>query len=208
MINSFATHEMEDSEGLNPANSRSKPKSVLIYNGSMGAVDDVDKTIRPLQALLKTRRWYKKFAFHLNDLAIFNTFVVYRYLNGTAAAKTYKDFLISLVREILRVNKKPEGNKRGRPSSSAKPKDARLLNVGLHLPKKIVDENGRAKLSDCHFCRMEGRRHVTSIKCETCDKRLCLEEFESGNSCFKKFHTLPNLPQPKRVRCLKLIIIM
>jgi hypothetical protein len=47
MLNSFMNREMVESVSTNPNNTREKPSTVLTYNQTMGALDNVDNT-RPI----------------------------------------------------------------------------------------------------------------------------------------------------------------
>jgi len=77
MLNTFVPHVMLFSDSRNPQNSRNKPISVLLYNNKMGGVDYIDQKLAPYESLRKTVKWYKKFAFHLIDLTIHNSHVLF-----------------------------------------------------------------------------------------------------------------------------------
>jgi hypothetical protein len=55
MLNTFMAHHMELSTSANPQNTREKPATVLLYNKVMGAVDGVDKTVKPYQSVRKSK---------------------------------------------------------------------------------------------------------------------------------------------------------
>ena len=184
-------HRMEEAVSANPKNTRMKPATVLVYNSAMGALDDMDKIIRPYQSLRKTLKWYKKFAFHLIDVCIYNSFVLM--YHKVASKPRYVDFLRSMVEEILAFNPKEQNCKRGRPATSTRSvSDENRLGMTLgHFPVKVVDEKGLGKPSDCYLCRLKGMRKTTVFECKVCKKRLCIGK---GLSCFEQYHSISKLP--------------
>lgn len=103
MLNTFIEHRMEECQ-RNPANQRFKPASVLVYNKTMGSVDNMDAIIRPYQTLRKTKKWYRKYAFHLLDICIYNSFVIAGHFNSQITKNGYKAYLLSLVNSMLDEN--------------------------------------------------------------------------------------------------------
>jgi len=61
---------------------RQKPSSVVLYNSTMGGVDDVDKILAPYSNARKSTKWYKKIFFHFIDVSIYNAFNVYKKISG------------------------------------------------------------------------------------------------------------------------------
>jgi len=179
MLTSFVPHDMEYVPSLNPNNNREKPASVVLYNKTMGGVDYIDQVLSPYKAERKTIRWYKKFFFHLIDLSVYNSFVVYKNLNPTKRV-VYLDFLQDLVAEIL--DKNHVKRKIGRPLRTI---NHNMENMSGHLPEKVLKANGKSSYSDCYVCRQSGKRKTTLFKCGPCNKRLCIG---SSESCYTKFH--------------------
>lgn len=62
---------------------KNKPSCVVDYNSNMGAVDKVYVILSTLNSTRKTIKWYKKFFFHLLDLAIYNAYILYQNSTGT-----------------------------------------------------------------------------------------------------------------------------
>lgn len=54
-----------------------KPSCILDYNHSMGAVDKTDMVSSTIKCIRKSYKWYKKFFFHLLDVSIWNSYVLY-----------------------------------------------------------------------------------------------------------------------------------
>lgn len=181
MINSFLPHAMEESESSNPNNTRLKPRSVLVYNGSMGAVDNVDKTVKPYQSVRKSFKWYKKVFFNLIDISIYNSFVIYMKITPRRKL-AYKQFLKSVISEIHSCNPM-ERLPKGRPSTNT---PDRLK--GMHIPRRCINDKGVPSYSDCIYCKNygNGKRKATSFQCKTCNVRLCIQ---GDRSCFELYHT-------------------
>ena len=177
MLNSFLPHSMENFVSNNPNNTRQKPKSVLLYNSKMGGVDYIDQTLAPYESLRKSLKWYKKLAFHLIDLAVYNSYIVWKHYNS-GTKLVFKDFLANLIREILKKNQVSR-KILGRPKKS-------ITTSQHHWPMKMLKENGKPSNSNCSFCKMNGKRKATPFACKNCGKRLCID---GQNSCFKEYHS-------------------
>lgn len=181
ILNTFMEHRMEECESLNPNNNRLKPATVLVYNKVMGALDDMDEVIRPYQTLRKTLKWYRKFAFHLIDIAVHNAFVLAGVKNPTIKSDGYKDFVLNLIEEIISKNSVVRSS-RGRPLSIQSNTTTSNLR---HFPSTIKGDNGKSKRSNCHLCWSKKTRKATKFICTTCEKWFC---FSDENSCFMVFH--------------------
>lgn len=179
MLNSFIDHRMEDCESRNPTNQRLKPASVLVYNKVMGSLDDMDQIIRPYQALRKSKKWYRKYAFHIFDICIYNTFVISGHFDRKIKKQGYKAYLIQLVKEIVAANPLQRAQV-GRP-----PKRPALSDGLLHLPQTLLDSVGKKKRSNCHLCTKNKERNATPFKCERCGVWLCVG---GVRNCFSKYH--------------------
>src|SRR5688572_17177026 len=55
-----------------------KPKVIFEYNHNMGLVDKCDMQISFTESVWKTLKWYKKLFFHFMDIAIYNSFILYK----------------------------------------------------------------------------------------------------------------------------------
>jgi len=185
MLNSFLPHQMVESISPNPNNTRMKPLSVMVYNKKMGGVDHIDQQLAPYETLRKTIKWYKKLAFHLIDLALYNSHVLFKHYNQvhTDPRLKYKDFLLDIIDDMTGTTKK---NRRSGKKSMKK-------ETNMHLPEKVMKSNGKPKKSDCHYCRKNGKRKQTYFKCSSCNKRLCITG--GSVSCFTEFHLGPGLRQ-------------
>jgi hypothetical protein len=61
----------------NSFNDRNKPDSVLYYNKTMGAVDGLDRTVKPFQCVRKSYKYYKKIFFYVVDITMYNSRVLF-----------------------------------------------------------------------------------------------------------------------------------
>lgn len=55
-----------------------KPEVVHQYNIHMGGVDKSDQLIAPYNVLMKSMRWWKTLFFHMVDLAVVNSFILFQ----------------------------------------------------------------------------------------------------------------------------------
>jgi len=193
MLNSFMDHGMSLSISANPANQRYKPKSVLWYNKNMSGVDFIDKQIAPYKITRKSVKWYKKMAFHLIELAVHNSFLVYQHYHPTKKI-TFKEFLLRLVQEILERNRLVRKRKINHSTASSENSKS-----GLHMPERVISDAGKPIKSNCHFCYKRGKRTQTSFICSECTKRFCIQ---GRDSCFKLHHQGTTSIQSKQRRAL------
>ena len=91
-----------------------KPECVVDYNIKMGSVDRVDMVLSTLNSSRKCLKWYKKVFFHLLDISVCNSYVLYQ--SVTAKKLKYNDFHLSLIKQILQkypqIRKHSGGGKR------------------------------------------------------------------------------------------------
>ncbi|XP_043524386.1 piggyBac transposable element-derived protein 4-like [Frieseomelitta varia] len=76
-----------------------KPQCIIDYNNTMRVVDKVDQILCTLNSTCKSLKWYKKFFFHVFDLAVYNTFILYNYVTETNLS--FSKFHLYLIKQIL-----------------------------------------------------------------------------------------------------------
>lgn len=172
------------------------PHVIKEYNAHMGGVDLLDSFIGRYCISMRSRKWYLRIFYHLLDMTVINSWLVYKDLKGTEAASSVLNlcqYRLELAEVLANINNASElCNKRGRPSTSnsvemtiqakksrgpvqhVPPKDIRTDNVG-HWP----DDSARSR------CKMPGCKGYTQTKCEKCGVTLCLTK---SRNCFKNFH--------------------
>ncbi|XP_021952069.1 piggyBac transposable element-derived protein 4-like [Folsomia candida] len=188
MLNTFMGHRMEEITTTNPNNNREKPSTVLVYNATMGAVDNVDRVSKPFTSVRKSFKWYRKVFFYFLDIAIYNSHIIHSSFRPTKEHSSYKDFVRIIIKEILEKYP-PQRLSLGRKSNTQSER-----RIGTHFPEKMLEDNVSV-FRDCHLCCLEGKRRTTAFRCETCLKFFCIK---STDSCFKRFHTLSKLPVKRK----------
>jgi len=73
-----------------------KPKQIIEYNSNMSGIDRCDQMLSYYSSPRKTIKWYKKVMFHLLDMALWNSFYIYK-----KKFPQYKGHFIDYHREIV-----------------------------------------------------------------------------------------------------------
>ena len=125
-----------------------KPLMIDQYNHYMGGVDKCDQYQSNYDIARKSRKWWKKVFLRMFELAVINSYIVYRALNpeinGKKANRSHRLFRFALIHEMVQIlldaradpNDGANVERNGRPSTS----DSSRLS-GKHFPKK-----------ECVFC--------------------------------------------------------
>jgi hypothetical protein len=66
-----------------------KPQIVMDYNRHMGYVDKGDRMANSYSISRRTFKWTKKLFFHLLDLAILNSYILYSSSGGTKISQIF-----------------------------------------------------------------------------------------------------------------------
>ncbi len=164
------------------------PTAIRDYNQFMGGVDLTDQQLSYYSLTQRrTIKWWKKVFWRLIDIAIINSWLVFRVNNPESKIQSQRDFRLELVRQLvqplLNLKASPDcpsilQSHKGRKVVSS---DKRLL--GKHFPRK-ADQRGR-----CCVCGKQksatGKRLdiKTRTYCPKCELFICL-----GN-CFEQYHT-------------------
>ena len=141
--------------------------------------------LNSINTIRKTLKWYKKLFFHMVDLSLYNTFILYKITSKKNV--TFVKCHLRLIWEILLKysNKNICNNKSGGQTAS---KDNLLRLISTHFPSKYINptgkrQNGRRK---CVVCRKHKKQTKTQFECKDCKVGLCIEP------CFKLYHTKEN----------------
>jgi len=170
-----------------------KPACVLDYNQHMGGVDRSDQIAKYYTFTRKTNKWWLKLFFHMVNLAVTNSYILYRKnVQGGKPLSQYK-FRRELVRELVQGFEAPRVP-RGRPSIH---RDGERRLTERHFPDLIpAQENAKVQnpTRKCVVCNTNtGKRHApgesrkrkeTRYWCKDCGKALCV------TPCFQRYHTL------------------
>lgn len=169
------------------------PHVITEYNRHMGGVDLLDSFMGRYKIQLKSRKWYMRIFYHLLDLVLVNSWLLYKRALSKkqpgCKLKNQAEFRAEVANYLCAVGS--VATKRGRPSSSLQNDidEKRKRGPMKHVPPMEVraDQIGHwpviqeAKMR-CKYPKCKGFTHT---KCEKCGVDLC---FNKNNNCFKNFH--------------------
>lgn len=168
------------------------PVSIKDYNNYMGGVDHFDQLHSAYNIGWKSRRWWLKIFYYCIDACVVNSYILYKttlgQINNKAKPLSQLQFRSALATDLVgnysgRVKHGPtqqvgRGRKRNRPDGRPTIMNAtRLVNVGVHLPRKIKSYRR------CAYCSTSEQQKRSNVLCIKCDVALCID-------CFVPFHTL------------------
>ena len=164
----------------NPVQVISKPQVVEEYNQSMGGIDKADQMVLYYGYAHRTTKWWKRVFFHLVDLCLVNTHILYNETNTNKL--TQLEFRIQVATELL------EGYQHTRSQHYASP------NVQLPLrlterpfPEPVPSDTPYGGRPQCEVCHARGvKRSQTKFRCKNCKVPLHI------HPCFEIFHTKLN----------------
>ncbi|XP_040197603.1 piggyBac transposable element-derived protein 4-like [Rana temporaria] len=158
------------------ATPKEKPLCITAYNKYMGGVDLSDQILQPYLVMRKSKTWYKKVAIYLIQVAIHNSFVLYKKSGGTDTFLQYQEKII----EHLMFQEDPR-----QPAES---EDVRRLTERHFLRPIPITASCKFPRKKCRVCGKNGKRCDTRYHCPTCPSNpgLCLDP------CFEIYHTIPH----------------
>lgn len=166
---------------------RRRPECVVAYNDTMGGVDGVDQHLSDYSTLRKRgKKYYKKIFFHLLDLALWNSFILYTKSGGTMTPLQYR---LAVVEKTMKSYLSEDKPKPGRPSATLNP--VRLTD--RHFPEYLPATEKRQNLTQCVVCSRvrdcNGKkiRRESRYYCPDCDVALCVAP------CFRVYHTVADI---------------
>ena len=175
-----------------------RPNIVKQYNKCMGGVDLADMLLALYRIEVKSKKFYHRFIFHLLDICVVNSWILYRRnINAEAGKQTKYMPLIyfkMLIVEGLISTGKPRSctPKRGRPSSQMNseedtPPPRRTKNQRTPSSQIIHDHTDHMPIITPTRlrCKMKNCSSKTNVSCEKCKVNLCLNK---TNNHFKDFH--------------------
>nr|XP_046228017.1 piggyBac transposable element-derived protein 4-like [Scatophagus argus]XP_046235978.1 piggyBac transposable element-derived protein 4-like [Scatophagus argus] len=169
------------------------PEPVSAYNKFMGGVDLSDALIKYFSVTQKTRRWYMKLFLHFVDIAVVNSFLLYKEMavaKGERALtqKAYREVLCCQLADVGQQQPCPPAETSveatGGPSTSGQEKQR---------PKGCFPVPIGAPSSDPRLKATEGRRKCVHCKkktifmCRSCEVPLCIIV---DRLCFTEWHDL------------------
>ena len=162
-----------------------KPLCIDQYNRYMAGVDKSDQLLSYYGFNHKTLKWTNRVAFHLLDLAIVNSYILYKLSKQDKKHLTHSQFRIDLAKYLLLTTSVDEET--GLPAQPQTTPGDRLC--GRHFPGKLPQrESGKQSQRECVVCSQQkgNGRKTTTYACKSCNVALCIVP------CFELYHTHAN----------------
>lgn len=160
-----------------------KPIEIAKYNEFMSGVDRADQMISYYSCPRKSAKWYKKVIFHLLDVAVWNSFYIYKqhFDCPDFRFKVYRDLLI---KDLIKIPKNTTATEffqlKNKSRKSSRGEDLREGHFEEPIPLP-PNYKRQKKFKNCVQCYKQKTRKQTSIQCQTCKVPLC-------PLCFKDYH--------------------
>ncbi|XP_039503054.1 piggyBac transposable element-derived protein 3-like [Pimephales promelas] len=172
-----------------------RPSIVREYNSKMGGVDMSDRMMSYYRMSVRTKKWTVRMLMHFTDLALVNSWLLYRrdnQGNGTPRKSIMKFRMVVAQLFLSKCDVLHEGahvaeeeNENGNlPPPGKKSRVAPIPHISVrssaaHLPEMVA-------LKSPMHCRVKGCTGKSCVRCMTCKVYLCLQ---SEQNCFAAFHT-------------------
>lgn len=172
------------------------PKIIKEYNAHMGGVDTMDSYLGRYRIRMKSKKWTNRIFYHLLDLSVINSWVLYKKLSIRKGENPKKimplvDFRTILAETLCKYGSYSE-NKRGRPSlnkndnsvKNKRPKTGAQILPVIDVRKDGIghDKSYEPKRNQCKYAQC---KKLTSVMCSKCKVSLCDNR---KNNCFDLFH--------------------
>ena len=147
---------------------KEKPNCVVTYNDYMGGVDISDRKIYHVAAERPSKRYWKKIFFNMLDMALLNSYELYKSNTDARQRKSRHDFLCSVVESLCAAED---------PAMPVVP--PAVPHVGRHILEHLPGKRER----ECVVCsdRARGIRKRSSFWCPGCDDgvhRQCFHKMD------------------------------
>lgn len=168
------------------------PAIVKQYNKHMGGVDLLDSYIGKSRIKMRSRKWYMRIFYHLLDVTIINSWLLYRRSNVGKPTITLVDFRLELAQTLCSIGSY-QTPKRGRPSNNDVQKEIEIKKKKPNtsslppLDVRVDKESHFPKWNSTRIpCKLPGCHAQTYVVCKKCETALC---FNKEKNCFSDFHT-------------------
>jgi len=185
------------------------PNIVNVYNKHMGGVDLIDSLLGLYRVKIRSRKWYHRLFFHLLDMTVINSWLLYRRLLSTgpgpvqSKSMSLHDFK---TRVAVALCASTELSKRGRPSAAAVDNHTRASkrHAGNEPDDNLQKKRKPNMPTPCPELRYDGLNHFpkyvterlrckremcsaqTRVICVKCNVAVC---FSSKQDCWRPYHT-------------------
>lgn len=170
-----------------------RPHIIKCYNDSMGGIDLIDRMISYYRMSARTKKWTVKTIFHLFDLAIANSWILYRQDRKKLGDKQkdvvkFLEFKLEIADQLLKENPnanvqtssftklKTRSNLAGYESPRSSP--TQKTHQRMHLPELM-------KIKNSMRCKQNNCKKKTKFFCNICQIYLCIT---SEHNCFYNYH--------------------
>lgn len=172
------------------------PNVIKDYNTHMGGVDLLDSFVGRYHITRKSRKWTNRLFFHLLDVTIINSWLLYKKTLKQTRSDTRPlnlcKYRLELANSLCNLGVQGNSTKRGCPSSSSLEAELQLKKKrgpAQTMPPKDVRQDKTdhwQKWGDRARCKYPNCKGYTFTYCEKCQVSLC---YNRDNNCFYKFHT-------------------
>ncbi|VEN56028.1 unnamed protein product, partial [Callosobruchus maculatus] len=181
-----------------------RPDMVAKYNESMGGIDLVDRMIAYYRIKARSNKWTVKTIFHFTDLAIANSWILYREDREKLGDNKYMqlyDFKLKISEYLLEADDDEDSDEnesrvhsvhtRNKPTGYVTPKSS------SHSSSPIPNNNNasirkrqhlpilRGDLKNAVRCKSSHCSKKTMFMCEKCNAFYCIT---STHNCFYEHH--------------------
>uniref|UniRef100_A0A2H1VR69 SFRICE_028309 n=1 Tax=Spodoptera frugiperda TaxID=7108 RepID=A0A2H1VR69_SPOFR len=172
------------------------PNVIKYYNTHMGGIDLLDSFVGRYHITRKSRKWTNRLFFHLLDVTIINSWLLYKKTLKQTRSDTRPlnlcKYRLELANSLCNLGVQGNSTKRGCPSSSSLEAELQLKKKrgpAQTMPPKDVRQDKTdhwQKWGDRDRCKYPNCKGYTFTYCEKCRVSLC---YNRDNNCFYKFHT-------------------
>ncbi|TWW61042.1 hypothetical protein D4764_05G0011320 [Takifugu flavidus] len=173
----------------------SRPCIVREYNMKMGGVDLIDRMISYYRMSSRTKKWTIRMLMHFTDLALANSWLLYRKDLKTCGAPRksimqFLEFRMDVARTFLAQHHSQEEDADSPGLSDDDSSESKKHPV-LAVPHVSVRRRANAhlpemlNLKNAARCRAAGCTGRTRVRCVTCKVFLCVQ---TERNCFLEFH--------------------
>ena len=171
-----------------------KPEMIVEYTNNMRGVDRSDSYLSSCECIRKCVKWYIKLFFHLVDLTVYNSYMMWKVHKGETMK--YEQFQYNLCYRILQKYGTVISGNRGKrypnPPDRCLQSDY-IMRHHLKDTEKIQRNDGtwRKNQLACFVCKnrksIPPKERKVTTKCHECNIPLCLE------NCFRDYHSIQNI---------------
>lgn len=141
-----------------------KPKEISEYNLNMSGVDRADQLTSYYSCPRKSVRWYKKVIFHLLDVTVVNSFLIFR---ETTKAEPKKmkllEFRESIIRSLLGITDIKDGRKLIKKGALNCPTSKKIASVSVATTRTITPGTSAATPSSSTILPPSDTGHLLHI---------------------------------------------